>query len=114
MISLWYREERGNDMKNSESRVITNDDVADKTRVGYCRVSSILQNEARQLSAFENLNLYKTYVEKQSAKDTQRPLLQEMLAYVRPFDTIYILDFSRLARSVKDLLNITEIGRAHV
>ena len=96
-------------MKNENgSRVITNDDVADKTRVGYCRVSHILQNEARQLEAFKDMNLYKIYVEKQSAKDTQRPKLQEMLSYVRPGDSVYVLDFSRLARNVKDLLNITE------
>ncbi|CDX01518.1 Transposon Tn21 resolvase [Desulfitobacterium hafniense] len=98
-------------MKNETgngSRIITNDDVADKTRVGYCRVSTVEQNEARQLEAFKDLNLYRIYLEKASAKDTKRPLLQEMLSYVRPGDTVYVLDFSRLARSVKDLLSITE------
>ncbi len=96
-------------MKNENgSRIIENKDVADKTRVAYCRVSSLLQNEARQLEAFKDLNLYKIYIEKQSAKDTQRPKLQEMLSYVRPGDTVYVLDFSRLARNVKDLLSITE------
>ena len=95
-------------MKLENSRVITDDNIADKTRIGYARVSSAEQNEARQLEAFKNLGLYKIYVEKISAKDTKRPLLQQILEYVREGDTIYIKDFSRLARSTKDLLDITE------
>lgn len=97
-------------MKNKldTSRVITNENAADKTQVGYVRVSSIDQNEARQLEAFKGLDLYKIFIEKVSAKDTNRPLLQQMLEYVREGDTVYIKDFSRLARSTKDLLDITE------
>lgn len=32
-----------------------------------------------------------------------------MLDYVREGDTVYVKDFSRLARSTKDLLNIIDI-----
>lgn len=92
----------------SNSRIITNENAADKTKVGYVRVSAVDQNEARQLEAFKGLDLYKTFVEKISAKDTNRPMLQAMLEYVREGDTVYISDFSRLARSTKDLLDITE------
>jgi DNA invertase Pin-like site-specific DNA recombinase len=95
-------------MKNQQSHIITNENCKDKTKVGYVRVSTIEQNEARQLEAFKNLDLYKTFVEKLSAKDTNRPMLQNMLEYVRSGDTVYIKDFSRLARSTKDLLDITE------
>jgi DNA invertase Pin-like site-specific DNA recombinase len=84
------------------------DSIADKTKIGYVRVSSLEQNEARQLEAFKELTLYKIYVEKISAKNTKRPLLQKMLEYVREGDTVYIKDFSRLARSTKDLLEITD------
>jgi len=94
--------------EKTESRVITNDNIADKTKIGYVRVSSMEQNEARQLEAFRELPLYKIYVEKISAKDAKRPLLQQMLEYVREGDTVYIKDFSRLARSTKDLLEITD------
>ena len=93
-------------MKNS--RIITNDNATDKTCVGYVRVSTAEQNEARQLEAFKDLNLYKIFIEKLSAKDTNRPILQTMLDYVREGDSVYIKDFSRLARSTKDLLDITE------
>jgi DNA invertase Pin-like site-specific DNA recombinase len=92
----------------TESRVITNENISDKTKIGYVRVSTIEQNEERQLEAFRKLELYKIYVEKISAKDTERPLLEQMLEYVREGDTVYIKDFSRLARSTKDLLDITE------
>jgi DNA invertase Pin-like site-specific DNA recombinase len=97
-------------MKNqNNSGVITNEAATDKTKVGYIRVSSVDQNEARQLEALKVHGLYKIYIEKISAKDTNRPRLQEMLSYVREGDTIYILDFSRLARSTKDLLEIIEV-----
>ena len=76
--------------------------------VAYVRVSTVEQNEARQLEALKKYNIEKWYIEKVSGKDTNRPQLQEMLDYVREGDTIYIHDFSRLARSTKDLLGIVE------
>ena len=77
-------------------------------KVAYVRVSTIEQNEARQVEALEKRGIDKWYIEKVSGKDTNRPKLQEMLEYVREGDTIYIHDFSRLARSTKDLLEIIE------
>lgn len=74
--------------------------------VAYIRVSTIEQNEARQLEAMKDKNIEKYFTEKISAKDTNRPKLNEMLEFVREGDTIYIHDFSRLARSTEDLLNI--------
>ena len=77
-------------------------------RVAYVRVSTVEQNEARQLEALKKHDIEKWYIEKVSGKDTNRPKLQEMLDYVREGDTVYIHDFSRLARSTKDLLEILE------
>lgn len=48
-------------------------------------------------------------MEKVSGKDTNRPELQSMLDYIREGDTVYIHDFSRLARSTKDLLELVEL-----
>jgi len=90
------------------SCIITDEEQSDKTRVGYVRVSTMDQNEARQLEAFKNLGLYKIFIEKISTKETNRPMLRQMMEYVRDGDALYIKDFSRLARSTKDLLNITE------
>jgi DNA invertase Pin-like site-specific DNA recombinase len=96
------------DITENISRVITDESQADKTRVGYVRVSTIEQNEARQLEAFKGLDLYKIFVEKISTREPSRPMLRQMMEYVREGDTVYIKDFSRLARSTKDLLDISE------
>lgn len=77
-------------------------------KVSYIRVSTAEQNETRQVEAMKDKGIEKYYIEKISAKDTNRPKLQEMLEYVREGDEIYIHDFSRLARSTKDLLDIVE------
>ena len=76
--------------------------------VSYIRVSSIMQNEARQMEAMKGKNIEKYFIEKISAKDTNRPKLQEMLEFVREGDIVHIHDFSRLARSTRDLLDIVE------
>lgn len=74
--------------------------------VAYIRVSTIEQNEARQLEAMKDKNIEKYFTEKVSAKNSNRPKLKEMLDFVREGDTIYIHDFSRLARNTEDLLEI--------
>jgi DNA invertase Pin-like site-specific DNA recombinase len=76
--------------------------------IAYVRVSTIEQNEQRQLDALKKHNIDKWFTEKVSAKDTKRPELVNMLDYAREGDTIYIHDLSRLARSTKDLLDIVE------
>ena len=77
-------------------------------KVAYIRVSSAEQNEARQVEALEKYGIEKWFVEKISGKNTNRPKLQEMLAFVREGDTVHIHDLSRLARSTSDLLIIVE------
>ena len=80
----------------------------DFMRIAYIRVSTVEQNEARQLEAMKKHNIEKYYIEKVSGKNTDRPKLQEMLKDVKAGDTVYIHDFSRLARSTKDLLDLVE------
>ncbi len=77
-------------------------------KVAYVRVSTQEQNEARQIEALEKYGIEKWFTEKISGKNTDRPELQAMLDFVREGDVIYIHDFSRLARSTKDLLEIVE------
>lgn len=77
-------------------------------RIAYIRVSTVEQNEQRQIEAMQKYNIEKWFTEKVSAKDTNRPKLQEMLEFAREGDTVHIHDFSRLARSTKDLLDIVE------
>lgn len=78
------------------------------SNIAYVRVSTVEQNEKRQIEALKKYNIEKWFIEKVSAKDTNRPQLKQMLDYVREKDVIYIHDFSRLARSTKDLLEIVE------
>lgn len=78
------------------------------SNVAYVRVSTVEQNESRQLEGLNKYNIDKWFTEKVSGKDTNRPQLQALLDYVREGDTVYIHDFSRLARSTKDLLEIVE------
>lgn len=77
-------------------------------KIAYVRVSTVEQNEARQIEALEKFGIEKWFTEKVSAKDTNRPQLKQMLDFAREGDTVYIHDFSRLARSTKDLLDIVE------
>ena len=76
--------------------------------LAYIRVSTAEQNDARQRENLKNYGIDKWFIEKISAKDTNRPQLQAMLEFAREGDTIYIHDFSRIARSTKDLLSIVE------
>lgn len=78
-------------------------------KIAYVRVSTAEQNEARQVEALKKYGIEKWFVEKVSAKDTNRPQLQQMLGFARSGDTIYVHDFTRLARSTKDLLYIVEL-----
>lgn len=76
------------------------------SKVAYVRVSTAEQNEARQREALAMRNIDKWFIEKTSAKDTQRPEYQRMMDWVREGDTIYIHDLSRIARSTLDLLHL--------
>lgn len=78
-------------------------------RIAYVRVSTVEQCELRQIEAMQKYSIEKWFTEKVSAKDTNRPKLQELLEFAREGDIIHIHDFSRLARSTKDLLEIVEL-----
>ena len=76
--------------------------------IAYVRVSSSDQNEARQKEALKNCSIDRWFIEKASGKDTKRPVLQEMMEYIREDDTVYVEEFSRLGRSTADLLQIVQ------
>lgn len=78
-------------------------------KIGYVRVSTEEQNEARQVEALEKLGVEKIYIEKKSGKNLDRPVLQEMLDFIREGDTVYVHDLSRISRSLTDLLNLVEL-----
>lgn len=79
-----------------------------KMNIAYIRVSTVDQNEERQIEGLKKFNIDKWFSEKVSAKDVNRKEFQKMMGFVREGDIIYVHDFSRLARSTKDLLEIAE------
>ena len=77
-------------------------------RVAYIRVSTQEQNEARQFAALEPYKIEKYFSEKVSGKNMNREQLKIMLDFVREGDIVYVMDFSRLSRSVGDLLSLLQ------
>lgn len=74
----------------------------------YVRVSTKEQSEARQIECLKKYGIDKWYSEKVSGATMDRPKLQEMLRELNRGDTVYISDFSRLARNTYDLLMMIE------
>ena len=77
-------------------------------KVVYVRVSTVEQHEERQTRDLTEAGAEKLFLDKLSGKDTNRPALQEMIEFVRAGDTVLVSEFSRLARSTRDLLDIVQ------
>ena len=77
-------------------------------KVGYVRTSTREQNTARQDVLMEKLGVEKVYTDKLSGKNTERPELQKMMDFVREGDVVVVESFSRFARNLRDLLDLTE------
>lgn len=75
-------------------------------RVAYVRVSSVDQNPERQLESIAGASPDKTFTDKCSGKDTKRPQLEAMLAYVREGDTVVVHSLDRLGRNLDDLRRV--------
>ena len=80
------------------------------SKIGYIRVSTEHQETARQQEIMCSYQVDRIFSEKLSGANTDRPQLRAMLDYVREGDTLYIESISRLGRSTKDLLNLTDKG----
>lgn len=77
--------------------------------VGYIRVSTVQQNDERQL---DGVAVEKMFAEKCSGKNADRPQLKAMIDYIREGYVIHCHELSRLGRNVKDLLNIIDTVKA--
>lgn len=78
-------------------------------KLGYVRVSSQEQREDRQLEQMKENGVEKIFCEKVSGKSREgRTELQKMIEFARPQDKIFISDFSRLSRNLRDLLAILD------
>lgn len=74
-------------------------------RIGYVRVSAFDQNVDRQL---EGIALDKTFTDKASGKDVNRPQLEMMMSFIREGDTVVVHSMDRLARNLDDLRKLVQ------
>lgn len=72
---------------------------------GYVRVSSMDQNEERQLVALRQVPVPEKniFVDKRSGKDFDRPNYRRMTQKLRPGDLLYILSIDRLGRNYEEI-----------
>ena len=75
------------------------------TTYGYVRVSSLDQNEDRQLIALREklVDPKQTFIDKQSGKDFDRPQYKKMLKKLKPGDLLYVLSIDRLGRNYEEI-----------
>ena len=76
---------------------------------GYARVSTEAQNLDRQLDALKNYGVDIIYNEKITGTKKNRPELSKLLDRITEGDTVVVESLSRLGRSTKDLIELTEI-----
>jgi DNA invertase Pin-like site-specific DNA recombinase len=76
---------------------------------GYARVSTESQNLDRQIDALKKYGVDRIYNEKMTGTKKDRPELNKMLDRMTEGDTVVIESLSRLGRSTKDLIELTEL-----
>lgn len=76
---------------------------------GYARVSTEAQNLDRQLDALKKYGVDMIYNEKMTGTKKDRPELAKMIDRMTEGDTVVIESLSRLGRSTKDLIELTEL-----
>lgn len=76
--------------------------------VAYGRVSTRRQDHALQVDAARAAGAGRMYLDTESGAKSDRPGLAAVLAYVRRGDVLTVYSLSRLGRSVRDLLTITD------
>ena len=76
----------------------------------YVRISSVCQNESRQLIAMQEQNVppENIFIDKLSGKNTKRPELQRLMQTVKTGDTVIVESISRFARNTRDLLSLVD------
>ena len=76
--------------------------------IGYARVSTDDQNLDAQTDALTAAGAIKIFTDKISGSKRIRPELDRMLDQLRQGDVVTVTKYDRLARSLKDLLEIVE------
>lgn len=77
--------------------------------IGYARASTEDQKLDAQIEQLKQAKCERIYQEKVSGARVDRPELSAMLDYVREGDTVVVCKLDRIARSTKNLLEITDL-----
>ena len=72
-------------------------------KIGYVRVSTVDQNEARQIEAMKTDGVEKIYMDKKSGKDFDRPEYQKMISEMHKGDVLVIHSIDRLGRNYDEI-----------
>jgi DNA invertase Pin-like site-specific DNA recombinase len=80
--------------------------------IGYARVSTDDQSLDSQTDALSAVGAEKVFADRISGSRRTRPELDKMLEQLRDGDVVTVTKYDRLARSLKDLLEIVEAIRA--
>lgn len=87
-------------------------------KVGYIRVSTIEQNEARQVESLKAEGVEKIYMDKQSGKDFERPEYIRMISELQEGDVVILHSLDRLGRNydmiIEEWHRITKTIKAHI
>ena len=77
------------------------------TYYGYARVSSIDQNQDRQIDALMSKGIKRNdiYIDKISGKNFNRPYYLKLLSRLKHGDVLYILSIDRLGRDYEEIKN---------
>jgi len=73
-------------------------------KIGYARVSTHDQNLALQEDALKNADCEEIFRDVSSGAKTERPGLEEALAYLRENDILVVWKLDRLGRSIQHLI----------
>jgi DNA invertase Pin-like site-specific DNA recombinase len=77
-------------------------------RVGYARVSSSDQKLDSQFDALQQAGCHKVFSNRISGVKADRPGWEQLIAYVRPGDSVIATELSRMSRSLMHLLEVVQ------
>ena len=78
-------------------------------KVAYIRTSTKEQNLDRQIHAVKAEKVDRIFSEQLSGRDTNRPVFQEMMDYVRADDEIVVVSLDRLGRDYTDIIDTVRL-----
>lgn len=75
-------------------------------KIGYARISTNEQNIEMQEDALKTIGVSRIFVDKLSGTIKERPGLNQALEFLREGDTLVVWRLDRLARSLKNLIDL--------